>query len=264
MIHNNSPVIIALCGKGGVGKTSISAMISGTLSKSDSRRILVIDADPAVGLATALGINVEKTINDIRNDIIKSITDGEGMDREEMIARIDYDLLDALEETENLAFLAIGRPEDEGCYCQLNSFLKEIISRLARKFDYVVIDGEAGIEQINRRVMEMVTHLFLITDTSLKGHKVLEQINEIADRAIQCSEKGVLVNRIRSGDENKNLYIIPDLPVICRIPEDDTVRNFDMDGKSFLAIPPCKALSSVESLIQKIVSKEERTEIPAI
>lgn len=255
--RHDHPIIIALCGKGGVGKTSVSAMISKTLGHIGHKQTLVIDADPAVGLATALGITVRKTVNDIRNTIIDSINNGDGMDKEAMLAWIDYNVLDALEETENLAFLAVGRPEDEGCYCQLNTLLREIISRLAHKFDYVVIDGEAGIEQINRRVMDMVTHLFLVTDTSVKGHKVVEQISEVASKTIQCREKGVLINKIRPADTKENLYTIAHLPILGHIPEDDTVRRFDMAGKNILTLPPSPALLAVESLVASVLTIED-------
>src|SRR4030042_1176130 len=89
-----------------------------------------------------------------------------------------------LEERGDLAFLAIGRPEKEGCYCQVNDFLREIIESAAKSFDYVVIDGEAGIEQVNRRVMERVTHLILISDASARGINVARTIQSVADKAM--------------------------------------------------------------------------------
>ena len=94
------------------------------------------------------------------------------------------------------AFLAIGRPESSGCYCKVNSYLKEVIGLLANSFDFVVIDGEAGIEQIQRRVMEKVTHLLLITDQSKKGTQVVATIKQVADELIRYDRIGVIVNRV--------------------------------------------------------------------
>ena len=170
------PLLIAVCGKGGVGKTSISALVIKILAEKADRRILAIDADPAVGLATALGFKGERTVNDIRNDLIGRIEKGESENRQALLAALDYEVFAALEERENVAFLAIGRPEKEGCYCKVNDMLRDIIESVARNFDYVVIDGEAGIEQVNRRVLSTVTHLLLVSDASAKGLKVIETI----------------------------------------------------------------------------------------
>ena len=67
---------------------------------------------------------------------------------------------------------------------------------LSDKFDYVVIDGEAGIEQINRRVMEKVTHLLLVTDASKKGCQVVQTIKKVADELVMYDRIGVIANRI--------------------------------------------------------------------
>ena len=161
----NNATIIALSGKGGVGKTSISAAIVKLLVETyPDKKILAIDADPAVGLSTALGIDVKMTIDDIRKEIIASVDDGDTRTAIELLGEAKYRIFDALVETDGYSFIAVGRPETAGCYCKINSYLKEVISILSNEFDYVVIDGEAGIEQINRRVMEKVSHLLLITD----------------------------------------------------------------------------------------------------
>ena len=167
--------IIAVAGKGGVGKTSLSATIVRCLTeKYPDKKILAIDADPAVGLSTALGIDVKMTIDDIRKEIIASVDEGDTRGAVELLGEAKYRIFDALVETDGYSFIAVGRPESAGCYCKINSYLKEVISILSDEFDYVVIDGEAGIEQINRRVMERVTHLILITDPSKKGCQVIK------------------------------------------------------------------------------------------
>jgi CO dehydrogenase maturation factor len=128
------PVIIAVCGKGGVGKTSISALMVRMLSEDPSKKVLAIDGDPAVGLSFPLGITVKKTVDDIRNDLIRRLKNGEQSNKEELIKSLDYELFSALEERKNLAFLAIGRPEGDGCYCQVNALLKDIIKEIAGNF----------------------------------------------------------------------------------------------------------------------------------
>ena len=186
--------IIALAGKGGVGKTSVSAAIVRLLAQQHpDARILAVDADPAVGLATALGVEVRETLDDIRKSMSSSATKTQ---TEELLSEARFRLFDAMCETRGFAFLAIGRPETAGCYCTVNGYLKEVISLLAGDFDYVVIDGEAGIEQINRRVMEKVTHLVLITDPSRKGTQVIQTIRRVADDLVMYDRCGAIINRV--------------------------------------------------------------------
>lgn len=131
-----------------------------------------------MGLSTALGIEVETTIDDIRKAVVAAAEKGDTRDAVELLGEARYRIFDALVEAGGFSFIAVGRPEAAGCYCKVNLYLKEVISILADNFDYVVIDGEAGVEQINRRVMEKVTHLLLITDSSRKGTQVIRTIKK--------------------------------------------------------------------------------------
>ena len=74
---------------------------------------------------------------------------------------------------------------------------------LSREFDYVVIDGEAGIEQINRRVLEKVTHLLLVSDQSRKGIQVVGTIKQVADELVMYDRIGAVINRVTNPDLNK-------------------------------------------------------------
>ena len=189
--------IIAVTGKGGVGKTSIAAAITRQLTEAyGEKRILAIDADPAMGLSVALGAEVTHTLDDIRKAVVDSAKKGAPKEAIEMLNEARFRIFDTMVEADRgFAFLAIGRPEAAGCYCTVNSYLKEVISLLAGDFDYVVIDGEAGIEQINRRVMERVTHLLFVTDQSKKGIQVIKTIKRVADELVMYDRCGVIVNR---------------------------------------------------------------------
>ena len=194
---NRDTKIIAVAGKGGVGKTSISAAFVRLLAETyPNKRILAIDADPAVGLSTALGVEVRETLDDIRKGIVASVEDGAPREAIELLSEARYRIFDPMVESRAFSFLAIGRPETAGCYCKVNAYLKEVIHLLANDFDYVVIDGEAGIEQINRRVMEKVTHLVLITDPSRKGTQVIQTIRRVADDLVMYDRCGAIINRV--------------------------------------------------------------------
>ncbi len=236
MMRENA-TIIALSGKGGVGKTSISAAIVKLLVQAyPDKKILAIDADPAVGLSTALGIDVKMTIDDIRKEIVETVEDGQTRAAIELLGEARYKIFDALVETDGFAFIAVGRPESAGCYCKINTYLKEVISILSNEFDYVVIDGEAGIEQINRRVMEKVSHLLLITDASKKGTQVISTIKSVADELVMYKKIGAIVNRIP--DESVIEHINTNgIPVLSYIPTDSNLAIYDIEGKNITKLP---------------------------
>jgi CO dehydrogenase maturation factor len=233
-----TPTIIAVCGKGGVGKTSISAMVTKVLLiKRPGARVLVIDADPAVGLATALGVDVVHTVDEIRNDVIKSSRTGEAGNVAAILEQLDYRVYEAMAERDHFAFLAIGRPETEGCYCKVNDYLKEVIEELVANFDYVVIDGEAGIEQVNRRVLETVTHLLLVSDCSLKGINVIKTIRDVADGGVMhYGRVGALLNRVVD-PADAQLVDLGDIDRLACILEDSPIRKLDIAGRSLLGLP---------------------------
>ena len=249
----NKAKIITVAGKGGVGKTSISASkVRLLVEKYPDKRILAIDADPAVGLSVALGVDVKLTLDDIRMSIVDSVENGDTKEALELLSEARFRIFDALVEMPGFAFLAIGRPESSGCYCKVNSYLKEVIGILANSFDYVVIDGEAGIEQIQRRVMEKVTHLLLITDQSKKGEQVLETIKGVADELISYEKIGCIVNRM-TNPELKDMINVPGVEVLAYIPADSTFAANDIKGRSVLELPADSVmLKGVKEALQKI------------
>ncbi len=230
--------MITVAGKGGVGKTSISAAIVRQLVKTHPEaRILAIDADPAVGLATALGVEISTTVDDIRKAITAA---GKGdrtkMRAKELLGEAHMRLFDAMVESQGFAFIAVGRPEAAGCYCGINAYLKEVISMMSEEFDYVVIDGEAGIEQVNRRVMEKVTHMLLISDPSKKGTNVIKTIKKVADELVMYQKIGVIINRL--GDESQKQFIdTGEIPILAYIKEDKALQLSDIKGESVMDLP---------------------------
>ena len=231
-------VIITVAGKGGVGKTSISAAIVRQLVHDHpGARILAIDADPAVGLATALNVQVTQTIDDIRKAITASGEEDKSKKKAiELLGESKFRIFDTMVEKDGFVFLAVGRPEAAGCYCSINSYLKAVISMVSGEFDYVVIDGEAGIEQVNRRVMENVTHLILVTDPSRKGTQVIRTIKQVADELVMYKEIGVIINRFN--DPALEQFVdTGGIPVLAQIADDSRLAMCDVQGKSVMELP---------------------------
>lgn len=247
------PKILAVAGKGGVGKTSVAANMVRILREAHpDKKILAIDADPAVGLSTALGIEVKTTIDDIRREVVAAAEDGNSRAAIELLGEARYRIFDALIETDGFSFIAVGRPEAAGCYCKINSYLKEVIGILSGNFDYVVIDGEAGIEQINRRVMEKVTHLFLVTDSSRKGTQVIQTIKKVADELVMYEKTGVIANRLPSEDV-KNYMDTGKIPVLAYIPSDESLAEFDLKGENVFYLPKeAPIVKGVKTALEKM------------
>lgn len=242
--------ILAVAGKGGVGKTSVAATMVRLLTQAcPHKRILAIDADPAVGLSTALGIEVGTTVDDIRRSVVEAAEEGDTKTAVELLSEARYQIFDALVEAEGFSFIAIGRPESAGCYCKVNAYLKEVISILAENFDYVVIDGEAGIEQINRRVMEKVTHPILVTDSSKKGTQVIQTIRAVADELVMYRQAGAILNRLPSLDVTEFIDT-GGIPVLASILSDASLAEFDLKGENVFYLPEnsCMVIGVREAL----------------
>ena len=183
---------------------------------------------------------------------VKYVENGETKEALELLSEARFRIFDALVEMPGFAFLAIGRPESSGCYCKVNSYLKEVIGILANSFDYVVIDGEAGIEQIQRRVMDKVTHLLLVTDQSKKGCQVVSTIKNVADELIVYDKIGAIVNRM-TNPELAELITVPGVDIVARIPADNAFAANDIKGQSVLSLPEDSLmLNGVKEALQKI------------
>lgn len=228
--------VIALTGKGGVGKTSLSAAIVRVLTETHPEaKILAIDADPAIGLSVALGVDVKETLDEIRLRVAKDVTEGL-QDTQDILAEAKFRIFEAMQEQKGFAFLAIGRPEAAGCYCAINTYLRQVISLLVNEFDYVVIDGEAGIEQINRRVMEKVTHLLCVSDQSRKGIQIISTIKEVSDSLVAADKVGAVLNRVLL-PERITEDEIGGVPLIAVIPPDPAHAENDIEGRSVFDLP---------------------------
>ena len=248
------PVVLAVAGKGGVGKTSLAAVMVKLLVEAyPDKKILAIDADPAVGLSTALGVEPSLTLDDIRKEAVEAAEAGDTKATVEVLGEAIYRIFDCMVEMDGFSFIAIGRPEAAGCYCKINTYLKEVIASISDNFDYIVIDGEAGIEQINRRVMEKVTHLLLVTDSSKKGCDVVKTIKRVADDLVMYDRIGAVVNRVPSEDVLKFMNL-GDIPLLGWIGADTNLTECDLKGQSVLTISDDSAIvKGMNSVLNKML-----------
>lgn len=251
--------VIAVCGKGGVGKTALTAMLTRELKKrSDIGRLLVVDADPALGLLYALNVETDKTIGAVRDKVLEAAESGNAGSQAEVANELDYLITSSLKEEDGYSVIAMGHMDAKGCFCSVNQLLKDALEQLVLKFDTIVIDGEAGIEQINRQVVEKINTLVLVTDSSFRGVQTVHHIEHlVANGAIPaCETIGVVFNRIQGDNRSiEELQALVGLPVLGLVPYDPTLQDFDAQGKSLLDLPDdATALKAVDQIVEKVLA----------
>jgi CO dehydrogenase maturation factor len=242
---------IVVCGKGGVGKTTVSALISRRLAAEAKLRTLAVDADHAGGLALALGIDPVTTLRDVREQSLQELESRTASRKADLEQSVEFRLQAALQEREGLAFLAMGRPEEQGCFCAVNSVLKRALAHLSTQFDLTLVDAEAGLEQLNRDVVGDVDLLLLVCDRSVKSLRVAEAIEKLATRLGRARDCGLLINRVRSAEEARQVHARTTLPLLGWIPEDETVAQYDAEALSFFELPDTPASDALERGLAK-------------
>jgi CO dehydrogenase maturation factor len=195
--------IIAIAGKGGVGKTTISAMLIQHLLKIGSP-ILAVDADPNSNLNVALGLEYGETIADIREDVKKKTP--ESFSKSEFFS---LRLEEAVAEGKGIDLLVMGRPEGPGCYCAVNNILREHLAKIAGKYKFVVIDNEAGMEHLSRRTAADIDLLLFVTDPTMVGIVSAINASKTAKSAgIKIKDAALIINKSKGALEKDKLALI--------------------------------------------------------
>ena len=249
-------MIIAVTGKGGVGKTLLSSLIIRNLTKS-GKNILAIDADPDSNLPEALGVEVTKTVGDAREELKKEVKSGNTSPEMDMWNSLDYKIMESIIETPEFDLLVMGRPEGSGCYCAVNNMLRKIIETVSSNYDIVVIDTEAGLEHLSRRTTQNVDTLLVVTDSSKRGILTASRIKELA-KELDISFKNLylVLNRIKPENEESVRETVKDfgLDIIGIIYDDELTASYDMEGKPLFELPDeSDTVNSVSKIVEKIL-----------
>ncbi|MDH4007579.1 MAG: AAA family ATPase [Desulfuromonadales bacterium] len=233
---DNNGEIIVIGGKGGVGKTSLSAILVKLLL---SRKLLVIDADPVVSVTYSLGEKPLKTIGDYRESLINDPRQKRAMMNKPMKSVIDEMVQTT---TRGYDLLTMGRAEAKGCFCGINDLLRHGIQTLCNDYDLSLIDCEAGIEQVNRRTVHRIDKLVLVSDSSRRGIEALAQVRDLAVKYNDGAplQVVVVINRVCSQSERNSVTNTAaefGLEVAAFIPEDPNVRSFNSQGIPLVDLP---------------------------
>lgn len=245
---------IAVAGKGGSGKTSITSLVIRYLMKKGPGPILAVDADPNANLGDSLGLSPQKTIGSIIATFNEEkINIPAGMTKE---AYLEFRLNDAMVESKSLDMVTMGRGEGADCYCYPNLLLRKFLDNLSGSYAYVVMDNEAGMEHLSRRTTQNIDELFLISDHSVKGVRTLARLRDlITELKLVVKRQSVIINFVPNGidpllnDEMSRLDIEP----AAIVPLDKTISEYDLNSKSLLELPDTAASRTVDDLMDKLL-----------
>jgi CO dehydrogenase maturation factor len=244
---------IAVTGKGGTGKTVVATLLIRLLSERFPGRVLAIDADSAQSLCYTTGLKVEKTVSNLRSELL-----GMGQARKELNNGPTKEIMrNILAHGDGFDLLTMGRPEEPGCFCACNELLRFGIDTLLDDYDYCIVDGEAGPEQLNRRVMKSVDVLLVMADMSARSLQTAAGILDVANKGenqISVKQAGLVLNRVRDDQPTEELLKKVGLEVYGQLPEDAMVNKYDREGTSLFDLPldsPCPM--AVKEIIKKFI-----------
>ena len=249
---------IAVAGKGGTGKTTVSGLIIDYLAKAGKGPILAVDADANSNLNEVLGVKQECSLGDIREEIAKADWMEKnpippGMSKQEYA---DFRFNSALVEEDNFDMLVMGRTQGKGCYCFVNDILRDRIEKYYPNYKYMVVDNEAGLEHISRGVLPPMDLILLVSDCSRRGIQAAGRIAEmIASLDMKVKKTGLIVNRVPHGKLEPGIeeeIRLQKLSLIGTIPQDDKVYEYDAAGKPLVSLPDD---SVVKAALAEIIKK---------
>ena len=242
------PHTIAVAGKGGVGKTTTCGMIINYLCKKNKGPVLVVDADANANLNEVLGVEMETSLGQIREEIAHAELKGtipKGMSKADYA---EFKFNSALIEEDDFDMLVMGRTQGQGCYCYVNGMLKTQVDKYARNYSYVVMDNEAGLEHVARGTLPHVDTMLLISDCSRRGIQAVARIAEMVDELnLKPGRMGLIVNRAPGGvlDEGIKAEIEKHgLTLFGVLPHSDAVYRCDCDGEPSANLPDSEPMKT--------------------
>ena len=250
--------VIAVAGKGGVGKTTLTVLIIQYLGEKGKGPILAVDADANSNLNEVLGVKVDATLGDVREEVARSEMAKDnpipaGMTKADYM---EFKFDDALVEDDDFDLLVMGRTQGKGCYCFVNGLLQAQLQRLEKNYPYIIVDNEAGMEHISRGVLPSMQTAILVSDCSRRGVQAVGRIAKLIEECdMHPRQIGLIINRAPGGVLNegtKQEIENQGLHLLGVVPQDETVFDYDCEGKPTINLPED---SPVKKAIREIVDK---------
>jgi CO dehydrogenase maturation factor len=228
---------LAVTGKGGCGKTTLAALMVRALVEAGHTPVLAVDADPNTNLDAALGVKIEQTVGDVREEGLQKVESlPAGLTRTEFLR---FRTQEALVEADGFDLLAMGRPEGPGCYCFANSILRGAVDQISANYACTVIDCEAGLEHLSRRTTRNLDDLVVLADPSVRSLETAARIVKLAATLkVQIKNCHVVLSRVRNGVPQflQEAARERGLEIKGIVPDDDEIRSLDEQGKPLIKV----------------------------
>jgi CO dehydrogenase maturation factor len=245
---------IALAGKGGSGKTTMSGLLIKYLVKENKTPILAVDADCNSNLNEVLGLEIKDTLGNAREEMKKGVVPG-GMTKDIFM---EMKLEESLVEAAGFDLVVMGQPEGAGCYCAANTLLAGFMDRLAGNYPFIVMDNEAGMEHISRLTTKNVDILLIVSDSSRRGLQAAIRIEDLARRLnIGVGKSYAVINQVKEAPSDQALEMIKasGLELAGTVPEDRTIYEFDFNGRPTIEMPEdCPSVQAAFKIFDRIVA----------
>jgi len=236
------PYIIAVAGKGGVGKTTLSGMLVQYLSHREGKPVLAVDADSNSNLNEVLGLDISGSLGGIREEITNNLSE---MQRKLKVKGVEeYTLSEmnkAITKGDGYDLLVMGRPQGTGCYCFANEMLRRQIEKIGENYTYVLVDNEAGMEHLSRGLLPRIDVVIIVSDCSRRGVLAAGRIQKlVVDLGYEPSVMGLVINMTPNGfldDGTADEIAIQGLDIIGIVPHDDQIFSFDSNGIPLITLP---------------------------
>jgi len=255
-LSGGEKLVVAVSGKGGVGKTSLTALILRSLLDAGVKSILVVDANPDSNLPEVLGIEVERTVGDVTNELKKAIDRSELPPTMSKRDLLEFKVFQVLKEMPAFDLLVMGRTEGEGCYCMVNDVLTEIVDTLSKNYAITLMDMEAGLEHLSRRTDRDVDYMIIVTDLSRMGFLTASRIKKLAGEVHINFKRIFLVGNRFPPDKEELLKSHAEqigVEALGIIPYDENVARYNLEGIPLLKLPSdSPALQAVKGMVKKM------------
>ena len=236
-----TPHTIAVAGKGGVGKTTTCGMIIDYLCNKKQGPVLVVDADANANLNEVLGVEVETSLGEIREEMARAEMKGTlpaGMTKADYA---DFKFSSAIIEEDDFDMLVMGRTQGKGCYCYVNGVLKTLVDKYAKNYRYIVMDNEAGLEHVARGTLPKVDTMLLVSDCSRRGIQAAARVAEtIEEMELKPGKLGLIVNRAPNGELDDGIKAEIEkygLELLAVLPQNEEIYRCDCEGKPSAQLP---------------------------
>jgi len=244
-------ISIGVAGKGGTGKTTLSALIVITLLRKGKKPVLAVDADPNSNLSETLGIAAPQSLVEIVDSVME-VKDNlpAGLEKTKYL---EFKIKEAIHEDEGFDLLMMGKTEGEGCYCHANNLLREFLDRIWKNYSFVVMDNEAGLEHLSRRTSRDLNFLLITTHNTRNSLLSVKRIKEMVQKLnLRIGKTFVVMNNV--GYFQHNTYQQDPQDFDFLIPYDEEILIRSQEGKGLLNLPDSSpALIAVRKLLDNLM-----------